>query len=125
MAEAATADRRHDAARGDAIFHALCFSAALVLMATLAGLIIALAIGGWPAFSHFGIGFLTTAVWDPVADAPEIGFASSSTNRALDSSLAPRRLCVGPFPQCHPGCFCWSPCHRGNPVKASRALWHM
>jgi phosphate transport system permease protein len=63
-----TRARRHNAAKGDAIFHALCFSAAMVLMATLAGLIVALIIGGWPAISHFGFGFLTSSVWDPVAD---------------------------------------------------------
>ncbi|MDE2405683.1 MAG: phosphate ABC transporter permease subunit PstC [Sphingomonadales bacterium] len=54
--------------RGDGLFHALCFSAAMVLMATLAGLIVALFIGGWPALSHFGIGFFTSSTWDPVAD---------------------------------------------------------
>ena len=56
------------AGRNDAIFHTLCFSAAMVLMATLAGLIVALAIGGWPALSHFGFGFFTSSVWDPVTD---------------------------------------------------------
>ena len=36
----------------DAIFHGLCFTAAMVLMATLLGLLISLAVGGWPAFSQ-------------------------------------------------------------------------
>jgi len=53
---------------GDKIFHALCFSAAMVLMATLAGLLIALLVGGWPALSHFGLAFFTSSTWDPVAD---------------------------------------------------------
>jgi phosphate transport system permease protein len=56
------------AGRNDAIFHTLCFSAAMVLMATLAGLIVALAIGGWPALSHFGFRFFTSSTWDPVND---------------------------------------------------------
>ena len=56
------------AGRNDAIFHARCFSAAMVLMATLAGLIGSLLIGGWPALSHFGFAFFTSSVWDPVAD---------------------------------------------------------
>jgi len=56
------------AARGDALFHAMCFSAAMVLMATLAGLLVSLAIGGWPALSHFGLGFFTSSTWDPVAE---------------------------------------------------------
>jgi len=59
---------RHDAAKGDALFKAMCFSAAMVLMATLAGLLVSLLIGGWPALSHFGIGFFTSSTWDPVAE---------------------------------------------------------
>lgn len=53
---------------GDRLFHALCFSAAMVLMATLAGLILSLFVGGWPALSHFGFGFFTSSTWDPVTD---------------------------------------------------------
>ena len=74
------------AARGDAIFHALCFSAAMVLMATLAGLIIALAIGGWPALSHFGVGFLTSSTWDPVAE--EYGAAGPIVGTLVTAFIA-------------------------------------
>ncbi len=58
---------------GDTVFHALCFSAAMVLMATLVGLIVALVIGGWPALSHFGFAFFTSSVWNPSGspDNPE------------------------------------------------------
>ncbi|MEY2944015.1 MAG: phosphate transporter permease subunit PstC [Pseudomonadota bacterium] len=56
------------AARKDQLFHALCFLAAMVLMATLLGLIGSLAYGGWPALSHFGLSFFTSSTWDPVAD---------------------------------------------------------
>ncbi|MDE2301928.1 MAG: phosphate ABC transporter permease subunit PstC [Sphingomonadales bacterium] len=58
---------------GDGLFHALCFSAAMVLMATLAGLLVALLIGGWPAFSRFGFSFFTSSVWNPsgTPDNPE------------------------------------------------------
>ncbi len=52
----------------DAWFRVLCFSAAMVLMATLAGLIVSLAIGGWPALSKFGLGFFTSSEWNPVTD---------------------------------------------------------
>lgn len=37
-------------------------------MIGLAGLIVSLAIGGWPAFARFGLGFFTSSEWDPVAD---------------------------------------------------------
>ncbi|RVU03866.1 phosphate ABC transporter permease subunit PstC [Novosphingobium umbonatum] len=56
------------AARHDRLFQRLCLSAALLVMATLAGLLLALVIGGWPAISHFGPRFFTSAAWDPVAD---------------------------------------------------------
>ncbi|MBS0411346.1 MAG: phosphate ABC transporter permease subunit PstC, partial [Proteobacteria bacterium] len=49
-------------------FEILCFSAATMLLAALGGVLVSLAIGGWPAFAKFGFGFLTTATWDPVED---------------------------------------------------------
>lgn len=73
-AAAEVSPRIHDsrglssAARNDAIFHGLCFSAAMVLMATLAGLLVSLAWGGWPALSHFGLGFFVSSEWNPVTD---------------------------------------------------------
>lgn len=59
------------AARGaalDKVFEALCFSAATFLLVSLGGLVISLAIGGWPAFEAFGFGFLFSAEWDPVQE---------------------------------------------------------
>jgi phosphate transport system permease protein len=37
-------------------------------MASLAGLVISLIIGGWPALSHFGFGFFTSTTWNPVTE---------------------------------------------------------
>ena len=75
IAPAAEGPPRDDLARGaaragrnDTIFHALCFSAAMVLMAGLAGLLVSLLIGGWPALSHFGLRFFTSSEWNPVTD---------------------------------------------------------
>lgn len=62
---------RRSAPRGaafDPIFRALCFSAATMLLCALGGVIVALAIGGWPAFREFGFGFLYTATWNPVTE---------------------------------------------------------
>ena len=69
-AVAPRSDARGDAGFGrrDALFHGLCLSASLLLMATLAGLLVALVIGGWPALAHFGPGFFTSSVWNPVTD---------------------------------------------------------
>jgi len=57
------------AARWDeTLFRAACFSAATMLMAALAGVVVSLAIGGWPAFRTFGFGFLTSDAWNPVTE---------------------------------------------------------
>jgi len=58
-----------DAARADEfLFRAACFSAATLLMAALAGVVVSLAIGGWPAFEAFGWSFLTSSAWNPVTE---------------------------------------------------------
>jgi phosphate transport system permease protein len=65
---------RHDAGARDAaradefLFRAACVSAATLLMAALAGVVISLAIGGWPAFQTFGFGFFTSSAWNPVTE---------------------------------------------------------
>jgi phosphate transport system permease protein len=51
----------------DPLFKAACLAAATALLAALAGILISLTIGGWPALSTFGLNFFTTARWDPVA----------------------------------------------------------
>ena len=51
---------------GEGLFRALCFGAATLLLAALAGVVVSLAIGGWPAFRQFGFGFLFSTAWDPV-----------------------------------------------------------
>ena len=50
------------------LFRAACFSAATMLMAALAGVVISLGIGGWPAFQAFGFGFFTSSEWNPVTE---------------------------------------------------------
>jgi phosphate transport system permease protein len=62
---------RRAAPRGAAVakvFEALCFSAATFLLVALGGLLVSLAIGGWPAIRKFGFGFLTSTAWNPVTD---------------------------------------------------------
>ena len=57
------------AARWDeTLFRVACFSAATMLLAALAGVVVSLAIGGWPAFRAFGFGFLTSDTWNPVTE---------------------------------------------------------
>jgi phosphate transport system permease protein len=52
----------------DFLFHKLTFGFALSVLLVLAGIIVALIIGAWPAFREFGPAFITTVEWDPVND---------------------------------------------------------
>jgi len=52
----------------DPIFRAVCFSAATALLCALAGVMVSLVIGGWPAFAKFGLGFFTSESWNPVTE---------------------------------------------------------
>ena len=70
----------------DRAFEALCFSAATFLLVALGGLIVSLAIGGWPAFAEFGVGFFFSAEWDPVREI--YGAAGAVTGTLVTATLA-------------------------------------
>jgi len=53
---------------GDFLFSAVTRLAAIVTLATLAGIIVSLFIGAWPAIKAAGLGFLTSAVWNPTEE---------------------------------------------------------
>lgn len=79
----------HASARGisgEIFFRSLCFAAATLLLAALAGVVISLAIGGWPAFARFGVGFLTSTAWNPVTEV--YGAAGPIVGTLLTSILA-------------------------------------
>jgi phosphate transport system permease protein len=59
---------RGQGAFGEKLFQWLCASAATLLLASLGGVVVSLAIGGWPAFKAFGFGFFTTSEWNPVTE---------------------------------------------------------
>ena len=76
-------------ARGAALdrgFEVLCFSAATLLLTALGGLIVSLAIGGWPAFRKFGLTFLVTSTWDPVQEV--YGASGAMAGTLITSALA-------------------------------------
>ncbi|MGH6988742.1 MAG: phosphate ABC transporter permease subunit PstC [Stellaceae bacterium] len=52
----------------DAAFRHATRGAAIGVLALLGGVMVTLAIGAWPAFSHFGWGFLSSTAWNPVKD---------------------------------------------------------
>jgi phosphate transport system permease protein len=73
-------------ARIDRAFHALTLGAAIVVLALLAGVIVALATGAWPALKHFGLGFVIDEVWNPVTD--EFGALAPIYGTLLTSAIA-------------------------------------
>lgn len=61
-------ERRQSLPWADAVFSVLTHGAALLTLALLVGIIVSLVIGAAPAIEAFGLGFFTTAEWDPVQE---------------------------------------------------------
>ena len=64
---AARAETTRRAGRGDVRFHGLTWLAAAAVLLIFSGVIISLVIGSIPAIKAFGLRFLWTSNWDPVA----------------------------------------------------------
>jgi phosphate transport system permease protein len=91
MPEDPNAASHRTAPRGHAfepVFEGLCFAAASILLVALAGVIISLTIGGWPAISKFGLGFLTSATWDPNPDHEVYGAAGPVVGTLITAAVA-------------------------------------
>jgi phosphate transport system permease protein len=52
----------------DIVFGLLAKGAVWVTLALLAGILLSLLYGAWPAIERYGLGFLTSSVWDPVQE---------------------------------------------------------
>ena len=52
----------------DALFAAAAHGAAWLTLALLAGIILSLVVGAWPAIQEYGLGFVLRSDWDPVND---------------------------------------------------------
>lgn len=52
----------------DQLFAWAARGAALLTLALLAGILLSLLVGAWPAIERYGLGFLTSTVWDPVGN---------------------------------------------------------
>ncbi len=64
----AGAQRATPKATFDLIFRNASFASALLVLVLLAGIMLSMVIGGWPAFREFGLGFLTGTQWDTQND---------------------------------------------------------
>ncbi len=60
--------RRRVAPWADALFAALSQGAAWLTLSLMVGIILSLVVGAAPALKAFGLGFLTSAEWDPVQE---------------------------------------------------------
>ena len=67
-ANAPAATRRRGGSGGDAVFEWMCRIAGVFVLILLGAIIIELFIGALPAFKQFGLAFVWTELWDPVAD---------------------------------------------------------
>jgi phosphate transport system permease protein len=70
MNTAAAIDPRHAAGQRlrERTFRAATFLAALLVLMLLGGVAVSLLHGAWPAFTHFGLHFLTSEIWNPVTE---------------------------------------------------------
>jgi len=50
----------------DFLFHKITLAFAALVLLVLAGILLSLIVGAWPALEHFGPGFITRIEWDPV-----------------------------------------------------------
>jgi len=63
-----SSNHRLNAPWGDWVFALAAKGAAILTLAVLVGVMVSLVIGAWPAIEQFGLGFLFSTEWDPVAD---------------------------------------------------------
>ncbi len=71
---------------GDARFRGMTFVAAFLVVVIFAGIMIALAIGAWPAIMEFGWSFLFSQKWNPVTE--KFGALASIYGTLVTSFLA-------------------------------------
>jgi phosphate transport system permease protein len=75
--------RRSTLLSGDGLFRAVSYACAALVLVVLAGIIGSMLYGGLPAFREFGLGFITSSVWDVQNDrygasVPIVGTLSSA-----------------------------------------------
>ena len=60
--------RRRPSSLGDTLFRRALTGAALVIPLLMIGLFAQLVVAAWPSIKRFGLSFLVTSTWDPVAE---------------------------------------------------------
>ncbi|HEY7991125.1 MAG TPA: phosphate ABC transporter permease subunit PstC [Stellaceae bacterium] len=70
----------------DVLFRGATRAFAILVLVLLGGVMVALGVGAWPAFSHFGLGFLVSSAWNPVED--QFGALPAIFGTLVTSALA-------------------------------------
>ena len=65
---AAASTKRRGGAAGDRVFEWMCRLAGIFVLILLGAIIVELFVGALPAFRQFGLAFIWTELWDPVAE---------------------------------------------------------
>jgi len=73
---------------GDKVTKALLFVSSLVILLLSAGLVLSLAGGAIPAFKEYGLGFITSTVWNPTSGSEEYGAMPFIAGTVITSILA-------------------------------------
>ncbi|HEX3846611.1 MAG TPA: phosphate ABC transporter permease subunit PstC [Steroidobacteraceae bacterium] len=81
-------DPRHAARQlvYERIFRSATLSAAVLVLLILGGVAVSLIYGAWPALRHFGFGFVTREIWNPVTD--QYGALGPIYGTAVTSAIA-------------------------------------
>jgi phosphate transport system permease protein len=73
---------------GDRVTKALLFLSSLIILLLSAGIVLSLAGGAIPAFKEYGLGFITSTVWNPTSGSQEYGAMPFIAGTIITSILA-------------------------------------
>jgi phosphate transport system permease protein len=73
---------------GDRVTKAILFGSSLAILILSAGIVISLTGGAIPAFKEFGLGFITSSVWNPTAGSEEYGAMPFIAGTVMTSLIA-------------------------------------
>ncbi len=73
---------------GDRVIKALLFVSSLIILLLSAGIVLSLAGGAIPAFREYGLGFITSTVWNPTSGSEEYGAFPFIAGTVITSILA-------------------------------------
>jgi phosphate transport system permease protein len=73
---------------GDKVTKAILFVSSLIILLLSAGIVLSLAGGAIPAFREYGLGFITSTVWNPTSGSEEYGALPFIAGTVITSILA-------------------------------------